>query len=386
MEDSGLISFFRVDDCGLYRMRNKTPGEFVSDNIQDVSKKLYDWIDGRSVQNTIPWDPKEHLRRDKVYCKDTYFDSTTGDYLFVLWFANSEAAGDAGGIDLDSKVGDTANDSQKIDTKSASGKELTVGKPMYYWFIPSLNLVASINFKHAKADIDAFTSYIKKWFDNKNKHPNKKVSKSTHYHPTLKIDIPRVSVSYLSDDKSYSMKFKFRAIEKETNIFSMDKSLLASKISHVVVRDSVSTTPDSARSSGVNLWDKITNKKTRLPKMQQVELVERVSLSGSEVENIIKLYQDEINPNDDWNNIGFRENDDNVTKWFSTYTSRPHIIMDNSLRHNDLFYQASTLWKSIELYREDLLLNIKSHIESEQKKQVEAEMDKPELDIAAGAE
>lgn len=367
MDDSGLVSFFRVESCGLYRIRQKADGEFISDGFPEISKSLFDWLSDRSVLNTIPWDPKEHTRRDKVYCKDVHFDSYTGDYLFVLWFANSEAAGEVGGIDLNSKVGDTNNDSEKIDAKNSTGKELTIGKAMYYWFIPSLKLVASINFKHSKTDIEAFTTYIKKWFDNKNKHPNKNISKSTHFHPKLGTEISRVSVSYLSNDKSFSMRFKFRAVEKETNIFSMDKSLLAKKISHVVVRDTVTTIPDSVRSSGVNLWDKISKKKTRIPKTQQVEVVEQVSLSEDEVDNIIKLYSDEINPKDEWNNIGFRENDSPNTKWFSTYTHRPIILMNSNEKHNSLFYKAETLWTEVIAKRDDLLLNIKSHLDVENK-------------------
>lgn len=382
MEDSGLVSFFRVENCGLYRIRQKVDGEYVSDGFPEISKNLYDWLSERSVLNTIPWDPKEHIRRDKVYCKDVHFDSDTGDYLFVLWFANSEAAGEVGGIDLNSKVGETDNDSEKIDAKNSIGKELTIGKAMYYWFIPSLNLLASINFKHSKTDIEAFTTYIKKWFDNKHKHPNKKISKSTHFNPKIGTDMTRVSVSYLSNDESFSMRFKFRAVEKETNIYSMDKSMLAKKISHVVVRDTVTTTPDSERSTGVKLWDKISKKKTVLPKTQQVEVVEQVSLSEDEVDNIIKLYSDEINPKDEWNNIGFREKDSNNTKWFSTYTHRPIILMNSNIKHNSLFYKAESLWDEVSERRGDLLLNIKSHLENEEK----SDCSEPSEPISVGSQ
>ncbi|KPM85513.1 hypothetical protein [Pseudoalteromonas lipolytica] len=365
MDDSGLISFFRVEDCGLYRIRRNAESEFKSDDFTSVSKELYDWLKDRNVLNTIPWDPSEHPRRDKVYCKDVTFDEATGDYLFVLWFANSDAAGEVGGIDLNAKVGETTNDSEKIEAKNSSGKELTIGKAMYYWFIPSLNLVASINFKHSKADNDSFTNFVKRWFDNKHKHPNKNVSRSTHEDPRTGLEISRVSVSYLSDDRKYSMSFKFKATEKETNIFSIDKRQLAKKISHVVIRDTVSTTAISERSSGVKLWDKLSKKKVNSRRTQQIEVVEQVTLSEDEIDSIIKLYEDEIKPNDTWNNIGFREVDSGNTKWFSSYTHRPKILINENLKHNKLFFNAETMWKEITDKRDDLLLNMKSHLESE---------------------
>ena len=40
-------------------------------------------------------------------------------------------------------------------------------------------------------------------------------------------------------------------------------------------------------------------------------------------------------------------------------------MINENLKHNKLFFKAETMWKEIKDKRDDLLLNMKSHIESE---------------------
>ncbi|TOG14945.1 hypothetical protein, partial [Vibrio parahaemolyticus] len=63
--------------------------------------------------------------------------------------------------------------------KNAQGKKLIYGAPMYFWYIPEKNLVASIKFPHSTVNTEEMCWYIKRSIDNFIPDESKVVHNST---------------------------------------------------------------------------------------------------------------------------------------------------------------------------------------------------------------
>ena len=374
--DNGLITFFSVTKCGFYRIRHKQGNEgkeevLVKGSISETLDLVSNWLNGREFSQTIPWDINSSPYKTKIYCKDFYKDPITNHYLFVFCKALTNEKGDLSGFIEDAKVGTSETDVIKIDSKS-KGKNLIYGQPMYYWFIPEINIIASINFKHSVASTQNVTDYFKKCIDNYISTPNRKVSERTVFHSQAKRDISIKSVSYLSDCQKYSMTYQFDSELKELTVEDVSLESLAKHITHIVVRDKISTSKAVQDSKIFEFFDKIRGKESRLRRDKQVEIISEVNLNSGELKSILQVYREEYDPKSDWNNVGFRVNNEENTKWFNSYVDRKHIQIDHRLKKDDSYFPAKVLLETINIQRESLLdfTEKGNFIESEIKKVV----------------
>ena len=83
---------------------------------------------------------------------------------------------------IDEKNAADGNDKEK-DTHTVEtnvrGQDVIYGQPMYYWYIPEHNLIASVKFPHSLADSEGVSHYIKKCIDLRIDHPRKKLTENT---------------------------------------------------------------------------------------------------------------------------------------------------------------------------------------------------------------
>lgn len=350
--DRGLISFFEVKHCGFYSTSLKDP-DFIEGSLDETITSFCNWVKDRDFNQTIPWDVETHPKRTQIYCKSVAQDPLTKDTLLVLWKRFGDDSGKVSGISPDAKVGQDASDSIKIDPK-VKGQSAILGQPMYYWVIPNLNIIASINFAHSCAATKDVCEYIKRCVDYRIHHPKKHITETEGENPTTGEPIIRKTVTYNSDDGNYSMRFKFLANTKELDSHKANAKRLSEKISHIVVRDTISTTKSDDKDPFFKLWSKVNDKKKF---SKHIEIIEEVDLSPKEVEEIIKVHSAEYNPKNHWNNIGFRESGNEYTKWFSRYVSREHILLPYlNTKHN--YYSANTVLNKLLKQRSDLLLQI----------------------------
>jgi hypothetical protein len=158
------------------------------------------------------------------------------------------------------------------------------------------------------------------------------------------------------------MRSKFHVSTKELNSDKANVAKLAQKISHIVVRDTITTQKIDEKDSFFNLWSKVKGKKTF---SKHVEIIEQATLSESEVADIIKVHDAEFNPLDKWNNVGFREVGNDTTRWFNKYVSREQILLAPLIDDNT-YYPAESVLNELIRLRDDLLIQIPSDESVEQ--------------------
>ncbi|WP_279488345.1 hypothetical protein [Aeromonas veronii] len=87
--EQGLITFFDVSQCGFYRQRKEKAQELIEGSLADTLSLVTKWLEGREVEQTIPWDVETHPYRTKVYCKSMEYDPVTGGlsiyFLEKVW-------------------------------------------------------------------------------------------------------------------------------------------------------------------------------------------------------------------------------------------------------------------------------------------------------------
>lgn len=359
--ESGVINFFEVPYCGLYRLRKQSEPEHVSESLSTVLEQIREWAESQEFKKTLPWSEDDHPFRTKVYYKSSKYDEETGDYLFTFWKKYHDDSGRMTGIVEDAKVGDEDEDSFLIKEPKHNGQSLLMGVPLYYWFIPELNIVASITFPHSNADTENMAQYIKRCFEFKVSHPNKKEVDSSFYNHVRGQEINKTTVTYLAEDSSYSMGFKFHVKSKALNIKAINSEVLAPKISHIVVKERVSIETQSNKGSILTFFEKVQGlQQTKFEK--EIEVISEASISKEELETLIRVHSEEFDPDTGANNIGYRVYRDNKTRWFDSFTNRPHIKIDPVLKIGGTRFKSSDIMTALNSQREELLASVRRSI------------------------
>jgi len=353
--ESGLISFFEIRECGFYRMKN-SQSEFVTGALNDTLSSITKWLKGRELENTLPWDPKSNISKTRVFCESTSHNDLTKDSLFVFWKDMGDEEGNVKGLLAKGATSTKSTKAIKLP-RNNSGEDYIYGEPMYYWFIPEHNLIASVKFPNSLASLDSALTYIKKSIDYRIPHANRKLSETTHFNQFANKEITVKNVNYRSEDDKFSMKFKISAHTKELSANKVDAVNLASKITHLVIRDTVSTIKDEDKDkdSLIKLWNQVRGVQSRKYFSKEIQLVEEVNLSAEELTNIISVYQQDVVKNG-WNDIGFKTDGiESTTKWFGKYVERNHITLSPTQKHGDVYYPADIVLKALTDKRIDIL-------------------------------
>lgn len=374
--ERGLISFFELTHCGFYRIRSKKDGEHVEGSLAETVQLVKKWLEGKDVSQTIPWDIEASQNRTQIYCKSVHTDDVTGDSLFVFWKKFSDDSGNVSGILADSKVGSKKGDSVKVG-KDVNGKPVILGQPLYYWFIPEHNIIASIKFPHSLAASESIYDYFKRCIDLRIAHPRKVTHEQDHFNQFSGKQITTKSVCYRSEDKKYSMKFKFHGQTKELSIKNVDVERLSATISHIVVRDTISTLKRDDKDFIFQLWDKVTRKQQEKYYKKQVEIVSEANLNAKELESLLTVYCEEYDPTvEDWNNVGFKtDGKDGTTKWFNRYVDRAHILLDPLEKEDGNYFPSDKVLNVLVDQREHLLRPLFEVQEQKKEEEVQAELD-----------
>ncbi|QUM75080.1 hypothetical protein HWV00_01830 [Moritella sp. 24] len=358
--DRGLISFFEVTSCGFYRYQNKK-NIHIEGSMEESLSMVDNWLRGRDFTETLPWD-EESSTRTRVYGKTLATDEKTKDTVFVLWKRFDDGSGKISGISPDAKFGSSITDSVQIGTTVKGGAAI-LGDPMYYWFIPEHNVIASINFSHSSAATDDVCDYIKRCIDLRIDHPRKKTSESMVFNPFKDKEVKRKNVTYTSEDGSYALKYKFTVKSKMISSKNADIEKLSKNITHLIFRDTISSELKDERGSHFKLYDLFRGIKRDDRLRKEIELVEEVNLSEEELTSIFKMHEEQYDPDSPWNDIGFKEKDSKSPRFFSKYMNKERILLPG-LKAKQTYYSAEEILEALQHERESLLYSVEQHIAS----------------------
>ncbi|WP_286295200.1 hypothetical protein [Vibrio apostichopi] len=362
--ENGLITFFEIEECGFYRSKKlgdskKRSSVHVKGDLKEILDKVIEWAKPRDFCETLPFDSASHPNRSHVYFKDCEVSAENGDRLIVFCKAFSNDEGKLSGFVQDAKVGSASGDVIQVE-KNAKGKKLIYGAPMYFWYIPEQNLIASIKFPHAIVNTDEMCWYIKRSIENFIPDENKVVHNSTQFNHFANKDIDRKNVTYKSPCGKYSTKFSFKAKMRELNIDDISPDHLAPYITHLVIRETISLEKKIEKNPVLSLWNKVNKKRTSTKPKKHVEIIEEATVTADELRDILNIYNEENDGSKNsegvpWNDIGFRTNDEDTTKWFSNYVDRRKITLDPTQKMDGSYYPAKTVMNTLQDVRESLL-------------------------------
>ncbi|WP_054633046.1 hypothetical protein [Pantoea stewartii] len=371
--ERGILTFFDFDHFGLYQILQGKDPILVEQNLARVFTGLKDWVESRTVENSVPWGSNNN-RRTKAFCKNLSHNESTGDYLFVIWKTLGDNKGDIQGIEAGTRI-DENNDNVVSASETQDGKNYIWGLPCYYWVIPEYKKVASIRFPSSYADTDLFCQYIKAFVDYRLEDPSKKV---------YDVEVPRANspepskfkrVYYEKNKKSLIFKVatkKTRRITRGANIEELCK-----KITHIVYHDVIETNVEDTRHQWQKLFDKVGNiisgSSPIVSKKHKVELIVEGTPTKEEFEKLIEDYLDQhniddealgkdeddqdtgdSNKNTDQVRIGFKINGkSSAITWLDEYVLRHeiHTNLENRYKH----YSSSYLLSIVNAHRNDLV-------------------------------
>lgn len=152
------ITFYKIDKCGLYdRANNKLVCLGIKDMLQDLST----WAIGKELIDT------DVQKKDSTFEENTYLadiQNSTDSTIIVTW--NQVPYTEAGVLSLPTKakVGEIKNaDENPLEDDSIPGY------PTYFWFIPSLNVFATICFNttvNGRAGMENYIRNFMKYFSS----------------------------------------------------------------------------------------------------------------------------------------------------------------------------------------------------------------------------
>ncbi|WP_417534196.1 hypothetical protein [Marinobacterium stanieri] len=365
MKDKGLVTFFDVKRCGLYRLKKGGSKGLPAEkgDLREVTEKIVEWVKGRDFEQTVPWDVKQSPHRQKYYCKSVALDDVTGDTVFVFWKQLSDESGGLSGIVADSKCGSSSVDAVRVDANNG-GQKLIIGQPLYYWFIPEYNALASIKFSHSLSDTISVCSLMKNYIDQRVKFGNKVYSDHEHENTHTGKIVKYTKVGYKSDDGKYNLAFHFEASTQKITSDDIDVDALADKISHIVIRDTISSKVKDSRASHFRIWDLVTRNKPKTFDQKHIEMVSEVDLDGDALRDIMDTHHKEYVSGAVWNNIGFKFDQFGSTKWFNEYIDRKYLVINSESVNSNSYYTANFLLSKINNVRNELLSAV---VESEKK-------------------
>ncbi|WP_439824077.1 hypothetical protein [Aeromonas caviae] len=130
---------------------------------------------------------------------------------------------------------------------------------------------------------------------------------------------------------------------------------LANKISHIVVRETISSTKRVEGDGIFTLWGKL-NKKRDITNSKQVEIITDEELTPLALYEMLEVYQEERNPDSIWDKLGFKcGGRDKPTKWFDSYIEKKSIQLSESSKVNNSYFPAKTVLDALSSCRESLL-------------------------------
>lgn len=345
MITTGHINFFTVNECGLYKQNSEKPHGL---QLKETLELIEDWFRGKPLAETLPWAPDQSKTGiSKCYCRDLYHDEETGDFVLVLWKSDTDAAGSLLGAPQDMPAGK----GEVVEyTNNFKGSKVIWGRPCYYWFVPALNIVASIKFDHSVCDSNLMQEWVLRAITNKVHHPSKKKEETEKGH---------VRFAYCDDGDATLGRFSYRFDVKLASLDTASSELmaLASRVVGIVHRETIRLDkPEDERARWLSLFDGIEylNPKPKT-KTRHIEIRAEAKPTVAELKRIIEKFARENRKRGDWDNVGF-QTEDGALVWADKYRLHEQI---NVNQEGSKVFAAAELHGRLSSKRAELLKGLK---------------------------
>jgi hypothetical protein len=347
MAFTGNMNFFKVNQCGLYKIGKAEPNGI---ELEETFDSLMKWASTRSMSATLPWDAAHLSSRSKCYLKDIYKDEATGDFLLILWKSDTNSSGGIWGAAEDGEMGA----GEVIEyTNEYKGKKVIWGKPCYYWVIPKLKSVVSIKFDHSVCDSRLFQDFVMGCVNNRIPH-------SGRVKATTERGFTRISHAEGDDLYRYTYRFEVSLRSLETSNVEFEK--FAQSITHIIRRETIPISVKNERADWVKKFNESLPFASAKPKSshRQIEIKAEARPTANEVKDIIEKYALEERKQGTWDNVGFFG--DTGLTWVDRYRLKDEIIING---YSNSVLTASFLYAELAKNRNRFIAPVLKSVEEE---------------------
>jgi hypothetical protein len=343
----GLVTFFKYKEFGFHRV-----GSDYSEplDMAYVLDNLNTWYRTRtSLADTLLWDDETagYSNRKKIYLKSIDRNEETGDYLIILWRAIGNGDG-VYGLRSDAPLSD---DHLYNADNATSGENIIWGEPLYYWFVPEMNIFASIKFPRSVSDTQIMNRYLKDFVmlhsTVRPKVTEEKEGKQGMY----------TSVCFPSSaGDNLWLRISSQQYTKITN--HADLASIASEITHFVKREVISVA--EMQSTG---WRRLCG---QLPfvssesdrETRRIEVIVDAAPTPEQLGEMMETYHEYYNPDlEEWANLGFKKEGVGGICWLNKFVLKNVLVVSDIGGSSDEsgHYSTVRLYNAMHLNRHRLL-------------------------------
>lgn len=317
MKITAHLNFFSIDECGLYKHGETVPKAL---GVDETFELIYQWVQGKPMEDTIPWEPSSKSGKSQCYCHDFYKCDVTGEFFFVLWKSEADSVGTIWGAQASAKTGS----SNVVEyTDGYKGKKVIWGRPCYYWIIPKLNTVVSIKTDNSVCDSGLFQDWVTKCINNRVHHKNKIKTET---------DSGQIRYEYLDENGVLGPRYAYRfdVHLRSLNTGTSELKSLASRVTHVIRRDTIALNNGfDERPEWIKIFDKIPLLPVKpMAKTRQIEVRAEAKPTAAELKIIIEQFAKEHRKRSEWNNVGFETTTGTV--WVDRYRLQSSVWFEKS--------------------------------------------------------
>ncbi|EEV6085261.1 hypothetical protein ACWL8E_003583 [Escherichia coli] len=375
--DNGSITFFDINAFGFYRLKRKAKDlDYKYGSLEGIFSEFDTWLNGKTIEETIPWDVNINPLRSKTYCRGMAIDPRTKDIVIVLLRAVGDGSGNLHGVKMGAAVGAGESDTVKAGTSVAGGRVIW-GEPCYYWVIPEYNKIASIIFPHSGADTYRFCQYITTFVNNhSNAGGTRKQSTTSHQNsrdPGKMVNVVKTMFEYGEGKDKCNCIFKFDVEQTKVRAAVDNLEEMIPNITQTIIRDITTSRVEDERSPILQLASEyLPSLFGEAPPLQAPKRIE-VRIDGApSAEEIAQLFAQRADETD-WADVGFKVKDSDIPIWLTKYVVKSALSIDSDgLSH----YSPERLLEEINNIRADIIESVLAQeeaIEDESQAEIAAE-------------
>lgn len=304
------ITFYRIDQCGYYPARGNEP-RFGC--VEDMLIQLRSWGEDRQLIDT-----KISEADEEAEAMPGYLFGLTGNndsWLVTIWNGTPSTDGQTAAVVGTSEVGNA----EVVMNELPEGG--IAGFATYFWFLPSLNVCATIRFQHPLAGQKTMQRYMESFLEQCTSYV------TFFADPDEDADVEIAGYRENEGDEPQHLSPRFRtSIYRQAGQHDM---LIqeAFRITKVLRK----TTLELDRPEELVNWQRILEQMNLRRRQEEAESVRvkyeiNTSLSPEEVRELIDIWQEEHDRK--WDDYGFKLRGDQKIHWLSNSLARKEYDFD----------------------------------------------------------
>ncbi len=338
MREEARITFYSIDRCGYYQ---NVKGEVEFGDIKTTLVELNEWAFTNSIKlgETCTYVVEESEEGYHTYCFDLAANESTGDYLLTTWNETPSVNGNVASVSGSSSVGEVEVDLNQIPPGNIPGYAT------YFWFVPSKQIFATVQFQHRVNGHQNLVKYLKEFLAKYTKYvvsdrTDEGVSKIKGYRESTNDQTMSLSSQFATSllknpgDIAY-IKSNYQYIRKiiRKNTLSIQTAEELSFIQRFFVNLGISD-----------------------PQLDQEEIRQKFEVNYSpsleEVNTMIEYW--ESNHETQWDDLGFLLKNKQTPVWLSHSLARNKFELDVA-RQNQEIVNGNSLLNALTQQREIIL-------------------------------